>query len=125
MMRSILLVFVAGWVAWFWVDKPRAGPFGLPPPSDSLVENFQRAFDMLKTGHAKLAYLYIWDAHYLVLSLLGGVLLAMTFGAVSRHFSARRLRSIVFPKRRTAEPEATSARSPDAGPPDHEQGNPR
>jgi hypothetical protein len=104
MLRSVLLVFLTGWIAWFWIDKPVAGPYGLPPPSDSVVENFQRAFDILKTGHVKIAYIYIWQAHYLVLSLLGGILLTMTYNVVSSHLSRRRLRSIMLPKRQTAKP---------------------
>ena len=97
MLRSSFLVFIAGWMTWFWIDKPRAGPFRLPPPGDSTIENFQRAFDILKTGHPELAFVYIWDAHYLILSLLGGALLAMTYHALSGYLSRRRMRRRLVP----------------------------
>jgi hypothetical protein len=100
MLRSSLFVFIAGWVAWFWIDKPRAGPFKLPPPDDSLVENFQRAFDILKAGYLDLAFVYIWNAHYLLLSLLGGAVIAVAYGSVSGHFSRRRLRKLMVPERK-------------------------
>jgi hypothetical protein len=102
MLRSSVLVFIAGWIVWFWIDKPRAGPYRLPPASDSLLENFQRAFDILKAGQLELAYVYIWNAHYLVLSLIGGVLLAMIYRSISNQFSRRRLRNLMFPKRQRA-----------------------
>ncbi|MEN8107695.1 MAG: hypothetical protein ABFS22_06775, partial [Pseudomonadota bacterium] len=69
MLRNSFIVFITGWIVWFWIDKP---PAGLPQPADSMPENFQRAFDMLRSGYLEVAWLYIWDAHYLVLSLLGG-----------------------------------------------------
>ena len=93
MLRSTFLVFIAGWITWFWIDKPRAGPFRLPPTGDSPAENFQRAFDILKAGYPKLAFVYIWDAHYLILSLLGGAVLAMTYHAFTGHLSRRRMRN--------------------------------
>jgi hypothetical protein len=93
MLRSSFVVFIAGWIIWFWIDKPRAGPLRLPPAGDSPVENFQRAFDILKAGNPKLAFVYIWDAHYLILSLLGGAVLAMAYHALSGRLSRRRWRS--------------------------------
>lgn len=104
MLRSSLLVFIAGWTVWFWIDKPRAGPFQLPPPADTLVENFQRAFDILKTGHAELAFVYIWHAHYLVLSLLGGAVLAMMYSGIAGHLSRRRLRKHMIPEKQAEKP---------------------
>ncbi|MDH3526619.1 MAG: hypothetical protein OEM43_03840 [Gammaproteobacteria bacterium] len=112
MLRSAFFVFIAGWVVWFWLDKPPdRGRFRLPEASDSLLENFQRAFDMLKAGHAELAFVYIWPAHYLILSLLGGVIIGMAWQSVARYFSFHRReyrarkRAIVETGRGTAEPE--------------------
>jgi hypothetical protein len=115
MLRSTLLVFIAGWVAWFWIDKPRGGPYRLPPASDSLVENFQRAFDILKAGQVKLAYVYIWDAHYLVLSLLGGALVAMVYSSIASHFSRQRLRKFMLPKSQEAEPSDMASGQSESG----------
>jgi hypothetical protein len=118
MLRSTLLVFIAGWITWFWIEKPRTGLYRLPPASDSLVENFQRAFDILKAGQVELAYVYIWNAHYLVLSLLGGTLMAMLYSSIASHFSRWRLRNVMFPKRRDAKPaDSASSQSESGSPP--------
>jgi len=98
MLRSTLIVFIAGWILWFWIDKPPAGRSGLPAVNDSTVVNFQRAFNMLKAGHPEMAYVYIWDAHYLILSLLLGALVAAMAGGVSGYLSRKR-------NRRRQEPE--------------------
>ncbi|MGD2137569.1 MAG: hypothetical protein PVJ66_04680 [Gammaproteobacteria bacterium] len=112
MLRSTLIVFIAGWVLWFWLDKPPAGRSGMPAVDDSTVVNFQRAFNMLKAGYPEMAYVYIWDAHYLILSLLLGALVAAMAGGVSGYLSRKRNRrqwSAVFRRRR--DPEQQQARS--------------
>jgi hypothetical protein len=122
MLRSTLLVFIAGWIAWFWIEKPRTGLSRLPPASDSLVENFQRAFDILRAGQVELAFVYIWNAHYLVLSLLGGALIAMLYSSIASHVFRRRLRNVMFPKRREAKQADTASSQSESGspPPDDE-----
>lgn len=117
MLRSSLLVFIAGWITWFWIDKPRAGPFRIPPPADSLGENFQRAFDILKAGQPELAFVYIWNAHYLILSLLGGALAAMTYSSLSGYLSRRRMRKRLWPARRVEKQTATASGQPESTPP--------
>jgi hypothetical protein len=69
----------------------------LPPVSDSLTENFQVAFDLLKAGYPDVSFVYIWDAHYLLLSLLGGALAAVTYGVISDFLSRRRMRRNFMP----------------------------
>ena len=108
MLRSSVLVFIAGWIAWFWIDKPRVGPLRLPPPGDSLVDNFQRAFDILKAGQVELAFAYIWNAHYLILSLLGGAVVAMAYHSLSGHLSRRRMRKHLVPAKRMEKQTATA-----------------
>lgn len=103
MFRSMLFVFIAGWVVWFWVDKPDPRAYPMPPVSDSMVQNFQRAFDMLKGGFPELAYLYIWNAHYLILTLLGGLVLLTLFQGLSRFLGRRRMRRQYLPPRRGVE----------------------
>ena len=100
MLRSAFFVFLLGWVAWFLIDKPPPEQMRLPEVSDSLVENFQIAFDMLKAGYPKVAFVYIWDAHYLLLSLLGGALGAVTYGVISDYLSRRRMRRNFMPPAR-------------------------
>lgn len=92
MLRNAFIIFLLGWTIWFWIDKPPPQQQRLPEVSSSLVENFQVAFNMLKTGYPEVAFVYIWNAHYLLLSLLGGVLLAVSIGAVSDMLSRRRMR---------------------------------
>ena len=97
MLRSAFVVFLVGWTLRFLIDKPPAGQLGLPEASDSMLDNFQQSFDMLKAGHLDMAYVFIWDAHYLVLSLLGGVLLGLLFGMVSDQLGRRRMRRNFLP----------------------------
>ena len=100
MWRSVFIVFLAGWAIRFLIDKPPAGQLGLPEAGDSMLENFQQAFDMLKAGYLDMAYVFIWDAHYLVLSLLGGVLVSLLFGVVSERLGRRRMRRHFLPPAR-------------------------
>ena len=69
--RSALLIFVAGWGLWFWLDK--TGPLytmaGNLPSGDSLVRDFQIFFDLLKSGEPGPAYTYFWSAHPFVSTL--------------------------------------------------------
>lgn len=97
MLRSTFLVFIAGWFAWFWIDKPDTRQFRMPKPRDSMLDNFQTAFDMLKAGYIDMSFLFLWNAHYLVLSLLGGALLAAIYGGVSDYLGRRRMRRHFLP----------------------------
>ena len=100
MLRSAFIVFVTGWLLWFSIDKPPVGQLGLPRVSDSITENFQRAFNMLKAGHPDMAFVYIWDAHYILLSVLGGILVAVIYGSVSDYLGRRRMRRHFRPPER-------------------------
>ena len=113
MLRSAFIVFIIGWVIWFWVDKPPGGQLGLPPASDSVIENFQRAFDILKAGHPDMAFVYIWNAHYLVLSLLGGILLALAYSGISGHLSRQRMRKHFVPPARSEKAGTDKDNSPE------------
>jgi len=97
MLRSAFFVFLLGWVLWFWIDKPPPGQMQLPEVSDSLVENFQVAFDILKAGYPNVSFVYIWNAHYLLLSILGGALLAVSTGLFSDVLARRRMRRNIMP----------------------------
>lgn len=99
MLRASFLVFLAGWLAWFWIDKPDPQRLRLPPSGESLVNDFQQGFDMLRAGYWDVAFVYLWDAHYLILSLLGGALLAVAFGSVADLLGRRRMRRLLFPRR--------------------------
>jgi hypothetical protein len=105
MFTGIFLVFICGWRAWFWIDKPPVGQFGLPTTGDSMVADFQRSIDLLKAGHADMAYLYIWHAHYLILSVVLGILVAVTFRTVADHLSR-------LSRRRRYNPPPVAGKSP-------------
>jgi len=97
MLRSSFLVFITGWIVWFWIDKPDTRQFRVPEAGDSMLGDFQTAFDMLKAGYADMSFVYLWSAHYLVLSLLGGALLAVAYGAVADYLGRRRMRRHFLP----------------------------
>lgn len=113
MLRSAFIVFLAGWVAWFWMDKPPQGRFRMPQVSDSLVENFQNAFDMMKAGYIDMAFVYIWGAHYILLSLLGGAILAVAYGSVTDYLGRRRMRRHFQPPPRETRQGAASENPPE------------
>jgi hypothetical protein len=97
MLRASVLVFLAGWTAWLLTDKTG---IMLPREADSLLQDLQTAFDMLRTGFPVPAFVFVWHAHFLVLSLLGGLLLSMVTGAVADVAGRRRLRNLMFPSRK-------------------------
>lgn len=97
MLRSAFIVFVAGWAGWFLLDKPYPLQRGFPHASENLLENFQLAFDMARAGYWIHAYIFIWHAHYIVLSLLLGALLAMLFSSLSGQLGRRRMRRLMLP----------------------------
>lgn len=113
MLRSAFFVFIAGWVVWFWMDKPSQGRFRMPQVSDSLVDNFQNAFDMLKAGYLDMAFLYIWGAHYIVLSLLGGAMIAVAWGSVAGYLGRKRMRRHFLPPAREARKSAMDEAPPE------------
>lgn len=94
-----MLVFLAGWIGWFWLDKPPLPP-AIQDGDNQMLANFQFAFSLLKAGHLSAAYAFIWRAHYLLLSVLGGLLVAMAGSGISGVFARRRYairRKVVHP----------------------------
>lgn len=114
MLRSTFVVFIAGWITWFWIDKPDARQFRMPDSGGNMLGNFQTAFDMLKAGYFDMSFVYIWNAHYLVLSLLGGALLTLVYDSLANYLGRRRMRRHFLPPARRQTPEADSAQ-PDLG----------
>jgi len=113
MLRSAFIVFLAGWGLWFWMDKPSQGRFRMPQVSDSLVENFQNAFDMMKAGYLDMAFVYIWSAHYILLSLLGGAILAVAYGSVADYLGRKRMRRHFLPPVREIQQPAAGENPPE------------
>ncbi len=93
MLKKSVFVFIGGWVLWFWMDKgSQAFRMNYQPEKDDMLANFQVAFDMLKAGYPGPAYAHIWHSHYLILSLLGGLLLTFAFDAIGGFFTRREMR---------------------------------
>ncbi|MCG6869597.1 MAG: hypothetical protein LJE91_12980 [Gammaproteobacteria bacterium] len=118
--RSALLIFVAGWGLWFWLDK--TGPLYTMardlPAGDSLVRDSQVFFDLLKSGEPGPAYTYFWSAHPFVSTLavaaavwLGAPLFRYAVGAL-RH-RRRRIAPAHHQPRTASAPEASE--EPSAG----------
>jgi hypothetical protein len=96
-------MFLAGWVLWFIIDKhPASLGTAVPQELDDLIANFQLAFDMLQAGFLRASYVFIWKAHYIVLSIIFGVLLSITLDAVSNKLRRRNLRQLMWPAKTQA-----------------------
>ena len=101
MFRGVIFVFLLGWAIYFWLDKPPALMESMPRQQDELITDFQIAFDILKQGHLHPAFIFIWRSHYILLSLLGGLLVSLGWQSISAALSRRRLRRLYVPKRRS------------------------
>ena len=81
----------------------------MPAVSDSMIENFQTAFNMLKGGYPEASFLFIWNAHYLILSLLGGLILISLLQSMSGVMRRRRMRKDYLPRKREMKPAQEAA----------------
>ena len=111
MFRAIVIAFIAGWAVWFWIDKNPQSLGPLPPPlQDQVGANFQVAVDLVKARRYTAAYVYLWKAHYLILSVAAGLLLSMLGGSLSRLLGRRRFARLYTPvRKRRAEGEPRTA----------------
>lgn len=101
MLRGFVIAFVAGWLAWFWIDKSPQTLGPLPPPlEEQFSANFQMAVDLVKARRYTAAFVYLWNAHYLVLSLAAGLLVAMIGASISRLLARRRFARLYIPVRK-------------------------
>ena len=48
MLRNAFISFISGWLIWFSIDKPAGGLDQFLQIDDSMLINFQRAFDLLQ-----------------------------------------------------------------------------
>lgn len=79
MIRNILIVFVLGWAVWFAMDKnsPEYYVVHRPPPVDGLIQELQLGVDLVKMGRVGPAFAFLWNAHYILISVIAGALLSL------------------------------------------------
>lgn len=96
-------MFILGWILWFSIDKQPAalGTF-VPDELDTMLANFQMAFDMIKAGYITASWVFIWKAHYIVLSLLAGLASSLALQAIIDQRRRHRLRELMLPKKAPA-----------------------
>lgn len=106
MLRGFIIAFVAGWLLWFWVDKSSFEFARLPPArAGEYVANFQTAVDLVRSGHYAAAYVFIWNAHFLVLSAGLGLVISMLTGAAARAINRRKLIKLYVPDKKRPDAE--------------------
>jgi hypothetical protein len=104
MFNHTIFVFIIGWVLWFIIDKhPASLGTIVPGEFDNLLDNFQLAFDMLEAGFVKASYIFIWKAHYIVLSIIAGLLSSILFQGISNIMRRRKLHEVMWPKKTSPE----------------------
>ena len=100
MFNFSIIVFIIGWVLWFLIDKqPASLGVIVPDELDTLLDNFQLAFDMMTDGYLRASYVFIWKAHYLVLSVITALLLSAIHSGLSNVLRRRNLRQLMWPKK--------------------------
>ena len=102
MLRGTVLAFISGWILWFWLDKNpiTLGPLPLSIDGDFL-HNFQATIDLLKQGRVQAAFIFVWKAHFIVLSIVTGVAIGMVFTSISQAMSRNRLLRLYLPDKKT------------------------
>lgn len=110
LIRSALVVFLAGWIAWFTLDKHTPDYYvrRRPPPAEDLIQGLQFGANLLKAGRLGPAFAHLWHNHYLLLSLAGGGVVVLVVPALAR--VGQRLPQT----RRTGARDRPSSRSDDA-----------
>ena len=85
---------------WFFIDKhPASLGIIVPDELDTMLANFQLAFDLLTAGFMRASYVFIWKAHYIVLSILIALLLSALHQTFSNVYRRRHLRQLMWPKK--------------------------
>ena len=104
MFNFSIIVFVIGWVLWFFIDKhPVSLGVTVPAELDTMLANFQLAFDMLTAGYLRASFVFIWKAHYIVLSIIAALLISALREATSNVLRRRHLRQLMWPKKLSSE----------------------
>jgi len=100
MFNFSIIIFIIGWVLWFFIDKhPASLGTVVPGELDAMLDNFQLAFDMLSAGYLRASYVFIWKAHYIVLSIILALLFSSIYQVFSNVFRRRHLRQLMWPQK--------------------------
>jgi len=98
MFNHTIFMFIAGWGLWFSIDKhPMSLGVILPGELDRMIDNFQLAFDMMSDGFIKASYVFIWKTHFIVVSIIAGLLSTAMFQSISNILRRGRLRQVMLP----------------------------
>jgi hypothetical protein len=57
------------------------------------------AFDMLTAGYLRASYVFIWQAHYIVMTVVAALLLSSLYQMLSNIFRRRRLHQLMWPQK--------------------------
>ncbi len=99
MFNTSIIVFIGGWALWFFIDKrPSSLGIVVPDELDTMLDNFQLAFDILSAGFLRAAYVFIWKAHYIVVSIITALLISAIYTSVSGMIRRRRLHRVMWPE---------------------------
>jgi hypothetical protein len=121
LIRAYILVFIAGWILWLWLDKAdpvgQAGappPFGgvvqapaypgypggaglqspPPPPGEGdLIREFQYGVDLIKRGEYQQSFVFLWRREHWILAGVISILIAFLMPALGRRVSGWRRRA--------------------------------
>ena len=100
MFNFSIIVFVIGWILWFIIDKhPASLGVIVPEELDTMLANFQLAFDMFTAGYLRAAFVFIWKAHYIVISIITALLISALREATSNVLRRRHLRQVMWPEK--------------------------
>ena len=98
MFNTSIIVFITVWALWFLIDKhPSSLGLVLPNESEAMLDNFQLAFDLLSAGFLSASFVYIWKAHYIVLTIIFSLVISVVYVSVSKVYKRRNLRQIMSP----------------------------
>ena len=98
MFNTSIIVFITAWALWFLIDKnPSSLGVVLPNETDTMLDNFQLAFDLLSAGFLSASFVFIWKAHYIVLSIILALVISAVYESISKVYRRRNLRQIMSP----------------------------
>jgi hypothetical protein len=115
LVRTYILVFIAGWVLWLWLEKtgpvqqapaspppyggmpapgypgfPAGGgpPPPAPPPQEGdLIQEFQYGVDQIKRGEYQQSFIFLWRRQHWILAGVMTALFVLLLPGIGRRVS--------------------------------------